>query len=281
MTEKKLFLLDAMALIYRAYYAMIRSPRISSKGLNTSAILGFTNILVDILKNEKPTHIAVSFDTGSPTLRHADYEEYKSNRESTPEDILISIPYIKQIIEAFNIPILLKDGYEADDIIGTVAKHAELNDFKVYMMTSDKDYGQLVSDNIFIYKPGKFGQKAEIVGVKEVCEKYGLQNPEQLIDILGLWGDASDNIPGVPNVGEVKSKKLIGQFGSIENIYKHIDEVTPEKLKNDLLQNKDQALMSKSLATIILDVPLDYDYDAMLYRGPNVDKLKELFVIIR
>ena len=277
MTEKKLFLLDAMALIYRAYYAMIRSPRISSKGLNTSAILGFTNILVDILKNEKPTHIAVSFDTGSPTLRHADYEEYKSNRESTPEDILISIPYIKQIIEAFNIPILLKDGYEADDIIGTVAKHAELNDFKVYMMTSDKDYGQLVSDNIFIYKPGKFGQKAEIVGVKEVCEKYGLQNPEQLIDILGLWGDASDNIPGVPNVGEVKSKKLIGQFGSIENIYKHIDEVTPEKLKNDLLQNKDQALMSKSLATIILDVPLDYDYDAMLYRGPNVDKLKELF----
>ena len=277
MTEKKLFLLDAMALIYRAYYAMIRSPRISSKGLNTSAILGFTNILVDIIKNEKPTHIAVSFDTGSPTLRHADYEEYKSNRESTPEDILISIPYIKQIIEAFNIPILLKDGYEADDIIGTVAKHAELNDFKVYMMTSDKDYGQLVSENIFIYKPGKFGQKAEIVGVKEVCEKYGLQNPEQLIDILGLWGDASDNIPGVPNVGEVKSKKLIGQFGSIENIYKHIDEVTPEKLKNDLLQNKEQAMMSKSLATIILDVPLDYDYDAMLYRGPKIDKLKEIF----
>lgn len=277
MTEKKLFLLDAMALIYRAYYAMIKSPRISSKGLNTSAILGFTNILVDIIKNEKPTHIAVSFDTGAPTLRHADYEEYKSNRESTPEDIIVSIPYIKQIIEAFNIPILLKDGYEADDIIGTVAKHAELNDFKVYMMTSDKDYGQLVSDNIFIYKPGKFGQKAEVIGVKEVCEKYGLQNPEQLIDILGLWGDASDNIPGVPNVGEVKSKKLIGQFGSIENIYKHIEEVTPEKLKNDLIQNKDQALMSKSLATIILDVPMDYDYDAMLYRGPDEAKLKELF----
>lgn len=277
MKEKKLFLLDAMALIFRAYYAMIKTPRISSKGLNTSAILGFTNTLVDILKNEQPTHIAVSFDTGSPTVRHADYEAYKGNREATPEDILLSIPYIKKILEAFNIPILQKDGYEADDVIGTVAKHAELQDFKVYMMTSDKDYGQLVSENIFIYKPGKFGQKAEVIGIKEVCEKYGLQNPEQLIDILGLWGDSADNIPGVPNVGEVKSKKLLAQFGSIENIYQRIDEVTPEKLKNDLIQNKEQAMLSKQLATIILDVPLEYDYADMEYKGPNVAKLQELF----
>lgn len=277
MKEKKLFLLDAMALIFRAYYAMIKTPRISSKGLNTSAILGFTNTLVDIIKNEQPTHIAVSFDTGSPTIRHADYEAYKGNREATPEDILLSIPYIKKILEAFNIPILQKDGYEADDVIGTVAKHAELQNFKVFMMTSDKDYGQLVSENIFIYKPGKFGQKAEIIGVKEVCEKYGLQNPEQLIDILGLWGDTADNIPGVPNVGEVKSKKLLAQFGSIENIYQRINEVTPEKLKNDLIQNKEQAILSKQLATIILDVPLEYNYDDMEYKGPNVAKLQELF----
>jgi DNA polymerase-1 len=184
---KKLFLLDAMALIYRAYYAMVRSPRITSKGMNTSAIFGFTNTLYELIKTEKPTHIAVSFDTGAPTLRHADFEAYKAHRESTPDDIINAIPYIKEILSAFKIPIILKDGYEADDVIGTLAKKAEIEGFQVYMMTSDKDYGQLVSENIFMYKPGKFGQKAEVVGVKEICEKYGIAEPEELIDILGLW----------------------------------------------------------------------------------------------
>lgn len=275
--EPKLFLLDAMALIYRAYYAMIKSPRRTSKGVNTSAILGFTNTLYDILKNEKPTHIAVSFDTGSPTLRHADFEAYKANRESTPEDIVNSIPYIKRIIEAFNIPILLMDGYEADDIIGTVAKHAEIENFTVYMMTSDKDYGQLVSDRVFIYKPAKFGQKAEIIGVNEICAKYEIERPEQLIDILGLWGDASDNIPGVPNIGEVKAKKLIKEFGSIENIYQRIDQVDNEKLKQLLIDHQEQALLSKMLATIILDVPIDYDFNIMKYQGPDINRLTSIF----
>lgn len=275
--EPKLFLLDAMALIYRAYYAMIKSPRRTSKGVNTSAILGFTNTLYDIIKHEKPSHIAVSFDTGSPTLRHADFEAYKANRESTPEDIINSIPYIKRIIEAFNIPILLMDGYEADDIIGTIAKNAEIENFTVYMMTSDKDYGQLVSDRVFIYKPAKFGQKAEVIGVNEICAKYEIERPEQLIDILGLWGDASDNIPGVPNIGEVKAKKLIKQFGSIENIYQKIDQVDNEKLKQLLIDHQEQALLSKMLATIILDVPIDYDFNIMKYQGPDLNRLTAIF----
>lgn len=275
--SKKLFLLDAMALIFRAYYAMIKSPRVTSKGLNTSAILGFTNTLYEVLKNEKPTHIAVSFDTGAPTVRHIDYEEYKANRQATPEDIVNSIPYIKKIIEAFNIPIILMDGYEADDVIGTAAKKAEIEGFETYMMTSDKDYGQLVSEHIRVYKPGKFGQKAEVIGVEEVCEKYGIQRPEQLTDILGLWGDSSDNIPGVPNVGEVKAKKLIDQFGTIENIYKHIDEVANDKLRQSLIDNKEQAELSKMLATIIIDVPIELDFDKMAYHGPDVEKLKAIF----
>ena len=248
---KKLFLLDAMALIYRAYYAMIKSPRYTTTGLNTSAMLGFTNTLYEVIKNEKPTHIAVAFDTGAPTLRHADFEEYKANREATPDDIITAIPYIKRIITAFGIPILSKDGYEADDIVGTVAKQAEIDGFEVYMMTSDKDYGQLVSEHIFMYKPAKFGQKAEVVGVEGICEKYGIQQPEQLIDILGLWGDSADNIPGVPGIGEVKAKKLIAQFGSIENIYARINEVDNAKLRQTLIDNEEQALRSKALATII------------------------------
>jgi DNA polymerase I len=274
---KKLFLLDAMALIYRAYYAMVRSPRITSKGLNTSAIFGFTNTLYDIIKNEKPTHLAVSFDTGAPTLRHAEYEAYKAHRESTPDDIVNAIPYIFEILKAFNIPILLLDGYEADDVIGTLAKKAEQEGFQVYMMTSDKDYGQLVSDHIFVFKPGKFGQPSEIVGVKEVCEKYGIEQPEELIDILGLWGDASDNIPGVPNIGEVKAKKLIGQFHTIENLYQNIDQVENQKLKETLIQYQDQAMLSKSLATIILDVPVPYNFDDMKLDQPNPEKLKKIF----
>jgi len=277
MKQKKLFLLDAMALIYRAYYAMIRSPRVTSKGLNTSAIFGFTNTLHELIRNENPTHLAVSFDTGAPTLRHAEFEAYKAHRESTPEDIVKAIPYIYRLLEAFNIPILIKDGYEADDIIGTLAKKAEIEGFEVYMMTSDKDYGQLVSEHIFMYKPGKFGQKAEIIGVKEICEKYDIENPEELIDILSLWGDSSDNIPGVPNIGEVKAKKLIRQFHSIENIYQNIDQIDNDKLRQTLMDNQDQAFISKSLATIILDVPIDCDCEKMAMRTPNFDALRNLF----
>ena len=275
--QKKLFLLDALALIYRAYYAMIRSPRVTSKGLNTSAIFGFTNTLYEIIRNEKPTHLAVSFDTGAPTLRHAEFEAYKAHREATPEDIIKAIPYIYKLLEAFNIPILVKDGYEADDIIGTIAKKAEIEDFQVYMMTSDKDYGQLVSDHIYMYKPGKFGQAAETIGVKEICEKYDIERPEQLIDILGLWGDASDNIPGVPNIGEVKAKKLIQQFHSIENIYQNINQVENDKLRQTLIDNQEQAFLSKSLATIMLDVPIEYDFEKMAMHTPNFEALRSLF----
>ena len=275
--QKKLFLLDAMALIYRAYYAMVKSPRITSKGVNTSATLGFTNTLYEVLRQEQPTHIAVAFDTGAPTLRHADFAAYKANREATPDDIINSIPYIKKVIDAFNIPMVMMDGYEADDVIGTLAKRAEIEGFKVYMMTSDKDYGQLVSDNIYMYKPAKFGQPAQVVDVAGICEKYGINKPEQLIDILGLWGDASDNIPGVPGVGEVKAKKLIAQFGSIENIYANIDEVGNSKLKQALIENQEQALTSKMLATIILDVPVECDFEAMKYTGPDPQKLKAVF----
>ncbi len=275
--KKKLFLLDAMALIYRAYYAMIKSPRITSKGFNTSAILGFTNTLYDVLKSEKPTHIAISFDTGAPTLRHADFEDYKVNREETPNDILLSIPYIKKIIEAFNIPILSLDGYEADDVIGTIAKQAEIENFDVFMMTSDKDYGQLVSDRIFVYKPSRFGKKPEVVGKKEICNQYGIEKPEQLIDILGLWGDASDNIPGVPMIGEVRAKKLIADFGSIENIYENIEKVENQKIKTSLIEHKEQALLSKMLATIILDVPIEYSFSTMEFQGPSMPNLMAVF----
>lgn len=275
--QKKLFILDAMALIYRAYYAMAKSPRITSKGVNTSATLGFTNTLYEVLRQEQPTHIAVAFDTGAPTLRHADFAAYKANREATPDDIVNSVPYIKKVIDAFNIPMVMLDGYEADDIVGTLAKRAEIEGFQVFMMTSDKDYGQLVSDNIFMYKPAKFGQSAQVVGVDGICEKYGIQKPEQLIDILGLWGDASDNIPGVPGVGEVKAKKLIGEFGSIENIYANINQVANAKLKQALIDNQEQALMSKMLATIILDVPITCDFESMKYAGPNPQKLKAVF----
>ena len=274
---KKLFLLDAMALIYRAYYAMVRSPRITSKGVNTSAIYGFTNTLYDIIKNEKPTHLGISFDTGAPTFRHTEFEAYKAHRESTPDDIIKAIPFIYEILHAFKIPIITKDGYEADDVIGTLAKKAELEGFQVYMMTSDKDYGQLVSENIFMYKPAKFGQKAEIVGVKEICEKYAIAQPEELIDILGLWGDASDNIPGVPNIGEVKAKKLIGQFHTIENLYKNIDQVENQKLRETLIENQDKAMMSKSLATIMIDVPVEYNLDEMILENPDFERLKKVF----
>lgn len=274
--NKKLFLLDSMALIYRAYFAMSRNPRVNSKGLNTSAILGFANSLYDILKNEKPTHIGAAFDTFAPTLRQEGYAEYKANREKMPEDIALSLPWINKLLEGFNIPRLYVDGYEADDVIGTLAKKAEKKGFKVYMMTPDKDFGQLVSENIFIYKPARMGNKAEIWGVKEVCERYGIERPEQLIDILGLWGDASDNIPGVPGIGEKTAIKLIREFGSIENLLQNLDKLKG-KLRENLEKYADQALESKHLATIILNVPIEFREEELRVKEPDEQYLKELF----
>ncbi len=274
---KKLFLLDAMALIYRAYYALNKNPRINSKGLNTSAILGFTNSLYEIIRKEKPTHIAVAFDSYGPTLRHVEFVDYKANRESMPEDISISLPYIRSIVEAFHIPVLELSGYEADDIIGTLAKKAEKEDFVVYMVTSDKDYGQLVSENIYMYRPAYMGNDVAILGEKEICERYSLKYPEQLIDILGLWGDSSDNIPGVKGIGEVTAKKLIAEFGTIESIYENIDNISNEKLKQRVIEGKEMALMSKMLASILLDVPVDFDEKQFRYENPNVSELKSIF----
>ena len=275
--KPKLFLIDAMGLIFRAYYAMIKSPRFTSKGLNTSAILGFTNMFYEILKKEKPTHIAVAFDTGAPTFRHVDFESYKANREATPDDIINSVPYIHKVLDAFGITQIGIDGYEADDVVGTLAKHAEIEGFDVFMVTSDKDYGQLVSDNIKMYKPGKFGQAAEILGPKEICEKFGINRPEQVIDILGLQGDSSDNIPGVPGVGPVSAKKLLANYDTIENMYACGVNKDKEKQRQHLLEFKEQALMSKQLATIMIDVPIDYQFEDMAYKGPNPVKLKSIF----
>jgi len=277
LSEKKLFLLDAMALIYRAYYAFKNNPRVSSKGVNTSAVFGFANTLFDVLRKEKPTHIGVAFDTIAPTVRHEGYEFYKAHREETPEDIISSLPYIHELLHGFNIPVLFVDGFEADDVIGTLAKKAETEGWITYMMTSDKDFGQLVSDRTLIYKPGKFGGDVEILGVKEVCEKFGISRPEQIIDMLGLWGDASDNIPGIPGVGEVTARKLLAEFGSVENLVEHPEKVVNEKLRQKVIEFKDQALMSKSLATIILDVPIPFEPSKLIMDPPDEQRLKRLF----
>lgn len=274
--QKKLFLLDAMALIYRAYFAFSKNPRINSKGLNTSAAMGFANALYDIIKNEKPTHLGVAFDTIAPTIRHDDFIEYKANREKMPEDLSASIPYIKELIDGFNIPILFVDGYEADDVIGTLAKQAEKEGFQTFMMTPDKDFGQLVSENIFMYKPAKFGNKAEVWGVKEVCNRYGIKRPEQLIDILGLWGDASDNIPGVPGIGEKRAIELIQQFDSIDNVLKNTDQLKG-KMKENLENFADQAIQSRNLATIILNVPIEFNEQELELNEPNPEALRKLF----
>jgi DNA polymerase-1 len=278
MPEKKgkVFLLDAMALIYRAYYALNKNPRITSKGLNTSAILGFANTLYEIIKNEKPDLIGVAFDTHAPTQRHVDYEMYKGTRESVPEDILKSIPYIVRLIEAFNIPVLVLDGYEADDIIGTLSVKAEKAGYQVFMMTPDKDFAQLVTDNIFIYKPGKPGEKATVMGVKDVCTRYSIKHPSQVKDLLGLWGDASDNIPGVPGVGEVTARKLIEQFNSVENLIENAINIANEKLRLKVVEFSQQALLSKQLATILLDVPVEFNEDELRLKTPDFDLLQPL-----
>ncbi len=275
--NKKLFLLDAMALIYRAYYALNKNPRITSTGLNTSAILGFANALFEIIRNEKPTHIGVAFDTQAPTLRSEGFVDYKAHREKMPEDIATAIPYIYRLVESFNIPLLFVDGYEADDVIGTLAKKAEQEGFTTYMMTPDKDFGQLVSDNIFIYRPAYMGNKAQVMGVKEVCEKYEIERPEQVIDILGLWGDASDNIPGIPGIGEKWAKTLLKQYGSLENVIAHADELKG-KMAENVKEFAAQGIESKMLATIHLNVPIYFKPDKLKLTAPDFDALQELFV---
>lgn len=274
--QKKLFLLDAYALIYRAYYALNRNPRINSKGLNTSAILGFANTLWEVLSNEKPDYIGVVFDPKGGTFRNEFYPAYKANREKTPEDISLSIPYIKQLIEAFNIPVILVENYEADDVIGTLAKQAEKENLLTFMMTPDKDFGQLVSENIKMYKPARMGNKAEILGIAEVCEKFGVERPEQVIDFLGLSGDASDNIPGIAGVGPVTAKKLIAQFGSIEELVKRTDEIKNPKLRDKVEAAIEDALMSKKLATIDIHVPINFDLKTFETKEPNAEALNEI-----
>lgn len=276
-TDKKLFLLDAMALIYRAYFALNRNPRINSKGLNTSAMLGFTNTLYDVIKNEDPTYIGVAFDSYAPTLRHDDYSDYKANREDIPEDIAMSIPYIKEIIKGFNIPIIEKEGYEADDIIGTLAKKAEKEGFTTYMMTPDKDFGQLVSENIFMYKPSYKGSGVDILGIEEVKKKFNIRFPEQVIDMLGLWGDSSDNIPGVPGIGEKTASQLLQQFDTIEDMIAHPEKIEKERIRKKIEEHADQAKMSKQLATIILDAPVEFEAEQLKISEPDITRLKEIF----
>ncbi len=274
--EKKIFLLDAMALIYRAYYALNRNPIMNSKGLNTSAILGFANTLYDVLKKEKPTHIGVAFDTHAPTVRHDSFAAYKAQRESMPEDIVKAIPYIIRLIEAFNVPILAVDGYEADDVIGTLATQAGNKGYQVFMMTPDKDFGQLVTENIKMYKPGKPGEQAVVMGPAEVCAKFGIKRPDQVKDMLGLWGDASDNIPGMPGIGEVTARKLLEEYDNIENLIASVDKIDKISMREKVKEFGHQALMSKELATIILDVPIGFDEEALLLTEPDVTALKAL-----
>ncbi|PRD46901.1 DNA polymerase I [Sphingobacterium haloxyli] len=273
---KKLFLLDGMALIYRAYFALSKVPRLTSYGLNTGAIMGFTNTLLEVLKNQEPTHIAVVFDTEAPTNRHLEFEAYKAQRQAMPEDLVKAIPYIFRLIEGFNIPIITKDGYEADDIIGTLAKKAENEGFTVYCMTPDKDFGQLVSDQIFIYKPARMGNGAEVLGVPEILEKWEISTVSQVIDILGLWGDAVDNIPGIPGIGEKTAKKLIQQYGSVEKLIENSHELKGKQREN--VENfAEQGLISKKLATILLDVPVELEEKRLEIEEPDRTLLEPLF----
>ena len=271
----KLFLIDAYALIYRSYYAFLKNPRINSKGINTSAIFGLINSLEDVLKREQPTHIAIGFDPSGPTFRHEAYTDYKAQREETPEVIRQSVPIIKQIIQAYRIPLLEVTGFEADDVIGTIARQAAQKGFEVYMMTPDKDYGQLVADHIYMYRP-KFGGDYEVLGVAEVLEKYGLTSTEQVIDMLGLMGDTADNIPGCPGVGEKTAQKLLAQFGSIDNLLENTDQLKGAQ-KKKIEENKEQIRFSKFLATIRTDVPIEFDEELCLRQEPDKDQLIEIY----
>jgi len=273
---KKLFLLDAMALIYRAYFAFSQNHRINSKGQNTSAIFGFATTLLEVLKKEQPTHIAVVFDTEAPTARHEEFSDYKANRQEIPEDLAFAIPYVEKMCEAFNIAVLSSDGYEADDIIGTLAKKAEKEGFDTYMMTPDKDYGQLVDEHTFIYKPARGGNPPEVMGVKEVCARWEIERVDQVVDILGLMGDAVDNIPGIRGVGEKTAIKFIKEFGSVENLLNNTDKLKGA-MKEKVEAGKEDALKSKKLARIITDVPVNTDLESLSYKEWNKEALRDLF----
>ncbi len=275
MAEKRLFLLDAYALIYRAHFAFTKNPRINSKGHNTSVPFGFTNTLLEVIQKQKPTHIAVAFDTAAATFRDEIFEAYKATRQETPEDIKTGIPIVKEIIRGFNIPILEMDGFEADDIIGTIAKRAEQEGFEVFMMTPDKDFGQLVTDKIKLYKPAYMGNSVDIMGPKEVCEKWDIENVSQVIDILGLQGDTSDNIPGIPGVGPKTAAELLKKYKTVENVIAHASELKG-KQKERVEEFGEQAILSKKLATIILDVPIEWNEKDLAYSGPDAEKLKPI-----
>ncbi|RXK47593.1 DNA polymerase I [Aquirufa rosea] len=274
---KKLFLFDAMALIYRAHFAFAKTPRISSKGINTSAVFGFTNTILEVIQKEKPNYLGVAFDTSAPTFRHVEYTPYKAQRQVQPEDITIAIPYVKRLVEAMDIPLLIMDGYEADDIIGTIAKKAVKKnpEIVVYMMTPDKDYGQLVEERIKMYKPAFMGKGVEILGPEEVCARWNIQHVDQVIDMLGLMGDAVDNIPGIPGVGEKTAQKLIEQFGSLENLLENTDQLKG-KLQENLVNFKEQGLLSKHLARILCEVPIEYEEEKLRYTPPNKSLLEPL-----
>ena len=276
MADKTLYLLDGMALVYRGHFAMIRNPRMTSKGLNTSALFVFANTLLDILGNTQPSHLAVVFDTPEPTFRDEIYKEYKAQREKMPEDISGALPYIDQMCEAFNIPVIRKPGYEADDVIGTLAKTAEGADFTTYMVTPDKDYAQLVSNKTFISKPGRTGDGTEILGVSEVLEQWEIERVDQVIDMLGLMGDSSDNVPGIPGIGPKTAQKLIAQYDSVEGLLKHVDELKG-KQKENVETYREQALLSKELVTIHLNVPLDFGLDELAVKERDDQKLRTLF----
>jgi len=275
-TQKRLFLLDAFALIFRGYYAFIKNPRINSKGMDTSAIMGFTNSLLDVIKREQPDHLAVCFDKGGSQIRTEMYTEYKANREETPEPISLAIPYIQELLKAMHIPVVVKEGYEADDIIGTLAKQAEKEGFQVFMVTPDKDFAQLVSENIFMYRPARMGNGIEIWGIPEVQQKFEVERPEQVIDYLGMMGDAVDNIPGLPGVGDKTAKKLLKTYGSMETLLENAHEVKG-KLGEKIQENKQQGILSKELATILLDVPVTFEAEDYALSTPDHNKVTALF----
>ena len=276
MSQKRLFLLDAYALIFRGYFAFIKNPRINSKGMDTSAIMGFMNALMDVIKREKPDHLAVAFDKGGSDYRYEMYKEYKAHRDETPEAIKIAVPYIQELLRAMHIPIIEVAGFEADDLIGTLAKQAEKEDYKVFMVTPDKDFAQLVSENIFMYKPARMGNDIEIWGIPEVLAKFEIERPEQVIDFLGMMGDAADNIPGLPGVGEVTAKKLLKEFGSMENLLANTDKLKGA-MKEKIEANKDKGILSKKLARILLDCPVTFNATDYELSKPDVEKTDALF----
>jgi len=273
--QKRLFLLDAFALIFRGYYALIKNPRINSKGMDTSAIMGFTNSLFDVIKREKPDHLAVCFDKGGSVERTEMFPEYKANRQETPDAIKIAVPYIQEILKAMHIPVVVLEGWEADDIIGTLAKQAEKEDYKVYMVTPDKDFGQLVSENIFMYRPARMGNGIEIWGIPEIQKRFGVERPEQVIDYLGMMGDASDNIPGLPGVGDKTAKKFLTEFGSMENLLANTDKLKG-KLKEKVENNAELGLLSKKLATICTTCDVTFDAKDYELSAPDNEKVQDL-----